>query len=58
MAKSDTAPWFRLAPHPDDGGGNSEACSGTASGVSVGETGIAVGVPPDGGGGVTVSDVA
>ena len=58
MAKSYTPPWLRLAPHHDDGGGNSEACSGTASGVSVGETGIAVGVPPDGGGGVTVNGVA
>ena len=58
MAKSYTPPWLRLASHPDDGGGNSEACSGTASGVSVGETGITVGVPPDGGGGVTVSGVA
>jgi len=58
MAKSYTPPWLRLAPHPDDGGGNSEACSGTASGVSVGETRVAVGVPPDGGGGVTVSGVA
>ena len=58
MAKSYTPPWLRLAPHSDDGGGNSEACSGTAFGISVGETGIAVGVPPDGGGGVTVSGVA